>query len=108
MNTAQNHGFGIWQLLSNATIQSVLGVLILMIVCTLALYMLSKLRDSTTQDAPMEDVLRKNFEEMRSEGYINEAEFRNIASLLEENPRRSVRQSATTDFKTDASNADEK
>jgi len=36
----------------------------------------------------MDELMRKNFEEMRSEGDINEAEFRNISSLLQEPPRR--------------------
>jgi hypothetical protein len=89
MNPAQKPGSGIWDLLSNSTVQAVLGVLILLTVCSIALYVLSKLRDSNTQDVPMDELIRKNFEEMRSGGDINEAEFRNIASLLAEQPRRS-------------------
>jgi hypothetical protein len=76
------------------TIQSVLGVLIVMTVSFIAYYWLSKLRDSTKQDVPMEELLRKNFEEMRSGGDINEAEFRNIASLLSGQSRRSTTSSS--------------
>ena len=96
MNPAQNASSGIWHLLSNPTVQSVLSVLILLTVCSIAIYVVSKLRDSNTQDVPMDELLRKNFEEMRSGGDINEAEFRNIASLLAEPPRRSSKPAPKT------------
>lgn len=82
MNTAPNSTTWIWSLVSSSTFQSVLGVLILLTVCGIAISLLSKLRDSNTQDAPLDEMLRKNFEEMRSEGDINEQEFRKIKSLL--------------------------
>jgi hypothetical protein len=88
MNTAQNPSTGIWKLLSSSTFQAALGVLIVLAVCWLAFYVMSRLRDSNRQDVPMDDLLRKNFEEMRSGGEISETEFRNITSLLEEKPRR--------------------
>jgi hypothetical protein len=88
MITARNLGSGIEGLLSNSTFQAVLGVLILLAVCAIAVRLLSRLRDSNSQDAPVDEMLRKNFEEMKSGGYIDEAEFRNIASLLAESPRR--------------------
>ncbi len=88
MNTAQNAGSGIWKLLSSPTLQTVLGVLILLAVCWLAVYVMARWRDSNIQDVPLDDLLRKNFEEMRSGGDISDAEFRNITSLLEEKPRR--------------------
>jgi hypothetical protein len=53
-------------------------------------------------------MLRKNFEEMRSEGVINEAEFRNIASLLAEAPRKPSVMKPKTSEQTDAPNSDEK
>ena len=88
MNTAQNLETGIWKLLSSPTLQTFLGVLILLAVCWLAIYVMARLRDSNTQDVALDDLLRKNFEEMRSGGDISDAEFRNITSLLEEKPRR--------------------
>ncbi len=88
MNTAQSPETGIWKLLSSPTLQTVLGVLILLAVCWLAIYVMARLRDSNNQDVAVDDLLRKNFEEMRSGGDISDAEFRNITSLLEEKPCR--------------------
>jgi len=107
MNTAANSTTWIWSLLSSPTFQSVLGVLILLTVCAFAISQLSKLRDSNTQDAPLDEMLRKNFEEMRSEGVINDAEFRNISSLLVEPPRRSSLPTPKTIEQSDAQNSDE-
>ena len=89
MNTAQNPGSAIWGLLQSSTFQAVLGVLILLTMCSIAIRLVSRLRDSNTQDDQSGELLRKNFEEMRSGGDINEEEFRNITSLLAEPPRRS-------------------
>jgi len=108
MNTAQKPTFGIWEALSTPTVQAVLGLLILLAVCAIAFYVLSKLRDSNSQDVPMDQLLRKNFEEMQSGGYINEAEFRNITSLLGEPPRRYSPPIPKTTAKTEASETDEK
>ena len=88
MNTAQNPAFGIGKLLSSPTFHAVLGVLVLLAVCWLAIYVMSRLRGSNTQGVPIDDLVRKNFEEMRSGGYISDAEFRNITSLLEGKSRR--------------------
>ena len=108
MNTAPNSTTWIWSLVSSSTFQSVLGVLILLTVCGIAISLLSKLRDSNTQDAPLDEMLRKNFEEMRSEGVINETEFRNIASLLAETPRSTLVGKPKAIEQTDAPNSDEK
>ena len=108
MNTAPNSTTWIWSLVSSSTFQSVLGILILLTACGIAISLLSKLRDSNTQDAPLDEMLRKNFEEMRSEGVINEAEFRNIASLLAESPGKSSVMKPKTSEQTDSPNSDEK
>ena len=97
MNTAQTPGPGdhwawIGKLLSNPTLQASLGVLILLAVCWLAVYVMSRLRESNAQDIPLHDLVKKNFEEMRSGGDISEAEFRKITSLLAEKPRGSTLQ----------------
>ena len=88
MNTAQEPASGIWKLLSSSTVQATLGVMIVLAVCWLAIYVMARLRDSNTQDVPLDDLIRKNFEEMRSGGTLTDAEFRNITSLLEEKPCR--------------------
>ncbi len=88
MNTAQTPLSGIGWLLYSSTFQAVLGVLILLAVCSLAIYVMSRLRESNTQDVPLDQLVRKNFEEMRSGGDISDAEFRKLTSLLEEKPRR--------------------
>jgi hypothetical protein len=90
MITAQKPGYGLWDSLSSSVFQSVLGVLIVLAVCWLAFYVMSRLRDSNTLDVPLEELVRNNFEEMRSGGDISDAEFRNITSLLEARPRRST------------------
>ena len=88
MNTAPKPASDIGWLLSNSTFQAVLGVLILLAVCWAAIYFMARLRESNTQDVPLDDLVRKNFEEMRSGGDISDAEFRKLTSLLEEKPRR--------------------
>ncbi|MEQ1825347.1 MAG: hypothetical protein ABL921_05350 [Pirellula sp.] len=108
MNTAQSPASSLSGMLSNSTVQSVLGVLIVLAVCSIAYYWLSKLRDSTTQDVAMDELLRKNFEEMRSGGDINDAEFRNIASLLEGQSRGSPTPSPKTNINPIAESSDEK
>ena len=108
MNTSHNLGSVIRNLLSSPTVQSVLGVLILLTVCTVAIRLLSRLRDSNTEGDQTVEQLQKNFEEMRSGGYIDEAEFRNIASLLAESPRRSSMPTPKTIDKQSAPKSDEK
>jgi len=51
---------------------------------------------------PLDNLVRKNFEEMRSGGEISETEFRNITSLLEEKPCRasSSIENTASDLKT--------
>ena len=88
MNTAQNPAFGIGKLLSSPTFHAVLGVLVLLAVCWLAIYVMSRLRGSNTQGVPLDDLVRKNFDEMRSGGYISDAEFRKLTLVMEEKPRR--------------------
>lgn len=69
--------------LSQTTVQAALSLLALMIVCSVAYWVLAKWRDSSRQDQDEGDSLLKNFEEMRQEGDIDEKEFRNIQSLLQ-------------------------
>jgi uncharacterized membrane protein len=56
------------------------GILLLLIV--LAAIVVRKLRDSATQNRQAASDLLSNFQEMRAEGDISDAEFRNIKSVL--------------------------
>ncbi len=75
-------------LLSRSYVQAGLSVLGLAVVCAVAYFVLARLRDLSNQDRDSPADLLKNFEEMRQEGDINEAEFRNIQSLLESDSKR--------------------
>ena len=108
MNTAQEPASWIWKLQSSPTVQAALGVLIVLAVCWLAIIVMARLRDSNTQGVPLDDLIRKNFEEMRSGGTLTDAEFRNITSLLEEKPRRSTLPAKNPTSDTNASDSDEK
>jgi hypothetical protein len=74
---------GVWDLLSHPALQAILGVLVLMAITLIAYRALAKLRGSTKEDGQLADLLQKNFEEMRSEGDISEAEFRKISASLD-------------------------
>jgi hypothetical protein len=108
MNTAPNVSDTVWSWVTDPTFQSVLGVLILLAVCWGAIHMLSRLRDSNTQDVLTQEMLRRNFEEMKSGGVINEAEFRNIASLLTDQGRRSTSSASDTTQQPPAPESNEK
>ena len=69
-------------LLSRSYVQAGLSVLGLMIVSLVAYFVLSRLRDLSSEDHTLSTDLMKNFEEMQREGDIDEKEFRNIKSLL--------------------------
>jgi hypothetical protein len=82
MNSAPDRWSTLVAYLSDPVVQSVLGVVLLLMVSSIAMFALSKLRDSNTDNQPAEELLRKNFEEMRSEGDIDDQEFRKIKALL--------------------------
>jgi uncharacterized membrane protein len=81
-------GAQVLELLSRTYVQAGLSVLGLMVVLGLAYFVLSRLRDSSIQDRTEPGELLKNFEEMRQEGDIDEAEFRNIQTLLKNDSKR--------------------
>lgn len=82
MNSAPARWSSLVAFLSDPIVQAVLGVVLLLVICAIAVFALSKLRDSNTDNQQTEELLRKNFEEMRTEGDINELEFRKIKALL--------------------------
>ncbi|MFN7875220.1 MAG: hypothetical protein ACK5PB_07885 [Pirellula sp.] len=69
--------------LSQSVVQAILGILILLIVSVVAYYTLLKLRGSSIDNTETLELIRKNFEEMRSEGDISEAEYRRISASLQ-------------------------
>ncbi|MEM8734131.1 MAG: hypothetical protein AAGG44_07910 [Planctomycetota bacterium] len=70
------------ELLNHPTVQAILAVAVLLIVVYLSILVLARLRPSTSKaDMSVED-LAANFEEMRLEGDIDEAELRKIKSVL--------------------------
>lgn len=62
--------------------QAGMGILFLMLICVVAFYLLSRLRGLTSKDGRTVEMLQKNFEEMRFEGDLSEAEFRKIRESL--------------------------
>jgi hypothetical protein len=85
-------------LLSRSYVQAGLSLLALMIVSLAAYFLVVRLRDLSSKDRDQTADLLKNFEEMRQEGDIDEAEFRNIQSLLKANRQAA---SSTSDLKED-------
>lgn len=85
MNTTGKNSFleSAMAFLSQSVVQAILGILILLIVSSVAYYMLLKLRGSSIENIETLDLLKKNFEEMRSVGDISEAEYRRISASLE-------------------------
>ena len=80
-------GVKMLDLLSRSYVQAGLSILGLMIVSLAAYFVLSRLRDLSTDDHALSTDLKKNFEEMRREGDIDEKEFRNIQSLVKKNTK---------------------
>ena len=74
-------------LLSRSYVQAGLSILGLMIVSLVAYFVLSRLRDLSSDDHSLSSDHMKNFEEMRREGDIDEKEFRNIQSLVKKNTK---------------------
>ena len=85
MNTTGKNSFleSVMTFLSQSVVQAILGILILLIVSVVAYYTLLKLRGSSIDNTETLDLIRKNFEEMRSEGDISEAEYRRISASLQ-------------------------
>lgn len=86
MNTALDRWTSTDAFFSDTLVQAVTGLLVLSVAIGFAFFALSRLRDSNTNDHPITDLLEKNFEEMRSEGDIDDQEFRKIKALLAGGP----------------------
>lgn len=98
-----NFNWGSWQAFWNDSfVQLTLGLIGLVAVSLIALYVLLRLRRINAHNLQIEEVVRKNFEEMRTEGDLNEQEFRKIEALLSkqhanESPSDSIPQTRRSD-----------
>ena len=72
-------------LLSDPTVKAGLAVLILIIMSSIAFFLVARLRDYTNGDWDSTSARPLNFEEMRLKGDISEEEFRTIQAAAHEN-----------------------
>ena len=76
--------WGAWQaFFGDSFVRLTLGVIGLVAVSMFALYVLLRLRRINAHNLQIDAMVRKNFEEMRTEGDLDEQEFRKIQALLE-------------------------
>lgn len=87
--------FGFPAFLGDPVVQVVAGLLVLVLVSLIAMYGLSRLRSINAHNLQIEDIVRKNFEEMRTEGDLNDQEFRKIEALLAKNTSSQQRPEST-------------
>ena len=71
-----------WEILGNPIVQVALSLTLLAVVVGLAYCWVASLRDWSRKSENLTLEAMSNFEEMRREGDINEAEFRNIEAVL--------------------------
>ena len=69
-------------ILGHPAIAAIVSVAVLLTVAAISLHVLRRVRRATNIDHTSAAELIRNFEEMRREGDINAAEFRNITSVL--------------------------
>jgi len=81
--------------LDNSVVQAIAGGLVLLVVSLIALYGLSRLRSINAHNLQIEELVRRNFEEMRTEGDLNDQEFRKIEALLAKNTSSQQRPEST-------------
>jgi uncharacterized membrane protein len=87
--------------LEDPVVQTILGVIVLVLVSLIALYGLSRLRSINAHNLQIDDMVRKNFEEMRTEGDLNEQEFRKIEALLAKDTSSDQRPESTNRHSSD-------
>jgi hypothetical protein len=68
MNRATRNWNSLSEFLSDPVVQLAIGLLVLVIVSLIGLYGLSRLRSINAHNLQIDDVVRRNFEEMRTEG----------------------------------------
>jgi hypothetical protein len=95
MNRATRNWNSLSEFLSDPVVQLAIGLLVLVIVSLIGLYGLSRLRSINAHNLQIDDVVRRNFEEMRTEGDLDDQEFRKIEALLAKNTSRERRPTPT-------------
>ncbi len=71
-----------WDVLSSLPLQAALSVTVVLAAVFVGLRVVEHLRGAISKDDTSDVELVGNFEEMRRQGDINEAEFRTITSVL--------------------------
>lgn len=95
MDRSSQIWFRVPEFLQDPVVQIIIGVVLLLVVSLLALYGLSRLRSINAHNLQIDDVVRRNFEEMRTEGDLDDQEFRKIEALLAKNTSRERRPTPT-------------
>jgi hypothetical protein len=101
MNSSSRNWFGVPEFLQDPVVQIIVGLVLLLAVSLIALYGLSRLRSINAHNLQIDDMVRKNFEEMRTEGDLNEQEFRKIEALLAKNTSSDQRPESTNRHSSD-------
>jgi uncharacterized membrane protein len=83
--------------LEDPAIQTILAIVVLVLVSLIALYGLSRLRSINAHNLQIEEAVRRNFQEMRTEGDLDDQEFRKIEALLARNPSSKQRPELTNE-----------
>jgi uncharacterized membrane protein len=72
----------VWNVLDSLPARAALSVVVVLAAVFVGYRVVEYLRGAISKDDTNDDELVRNFEEMRREGDINEAEFRTITSVL--------------------------
>jgi hypothetical protein len=102
MDRSSQIWFRVPEFLQDPVVQIIIGVVLLLVVSLLALYGLSRLRSINAHNLQIDDIVRKNFEEMRTEGDLNDQEFRKIEALLAKNTLNDQHPESTNPRSSDA------
>jgi hypothetical protein len=102
MDRSPQSWFRVPVFLQDPVVQIIVGLVLLLAVSLIALYGLSRLRSINAHNLQIDDIVRKNFEEMRTEGDLNDQEFRKIEALLAKNTSNDQRPESTNQHSSDA------
>lgn len=101
MDRSSQNWFRVPEFLQDPVVQIIVGLVLLLAVSLIALYGLSRLRSINAHNLQIDDIVRKNFEEMRTEGDLNDQEFRKIEALLAKNTSNDPRPESTNQHSSD-------
>lgn len=74
--------------------QAVIWTTVLLIICSIAYYVVERFRDRTDDDHSVTHELLTNFRDLRQQGVIEETEFRDIKTVLGTKLRRELKTTA--------------